>query len=112
MLHRDLKPANVMVDGRGRARITDFGLAVAAGEVVEGEVSGTPAYMAPEQLAGKGASVRSDVYALGLVLYELYTGRKAFDGATFQELQAQARRGSAGLAVDDLARASIRSSSA
>ena len=87
VLHRDLKPANVMVDGRGRARITDFGLAVAAGEVVEGEVSGTPAYMAPEQLAGKGASVRSDVYALGLVLYELYTGRKAFDGATFQELR-------------------------
>ena len=74
VLHRDLKPANVMIDGRGRARITDFGLAVAAGEVVEGEVSGTPAYMAPEQLAGKGASVRSDLYALGLVLYELFTG--------------------------------------
>jgi serine/threonine-protein kinase len=87
VLHRDLKPANVMIDGRGRARITDFGLAVAAGEVVEGEVSGTPAYMAPEQLAGKGASIRSDVYALGLVLYELYTGRKAFDGATLQELR-------------------------
>ena len=87
VLHRDLKPANVMIDGRGRARITDFGLAVAAGEATEGEVSGTPAYMAPEQLAGKGASVRSDVYALGLVLYELYTGRKAFDGATFQELK-------------------------
>ena len=87
VLHRDLKPANVMVDGRGRARITDFGLAVAAGEVVEGEVSGTPAYMAPEQLEGKGASVRSDIYALGLVLYELYTGRKAFEGASFQELK-------------------------
>src|SRR5262249_22384370 len=76
VLHRDLKPSNVMLDGRGRARITDFGLAVAAGEQTEGEVSGTPAYMAPEQLAGKGASVRSDVYALGLVLYELYLGRK------------------------------------
>jgi hypothetical protein len=87
VLHRDLKPANVMVDGRGRARITDFGLAVAAGEVVEGEVSGTPAYMAPEQLEGKGASVRSDIYALGLVLYELYTGRKTFEGASFQELK-------------------------
>ena len=87
VLHRDLKPANVMIDGRGRARITDFGLAVAAGDVVDGEVSGTPAYMAPEQLAGKGATVRSDVYALGLVLYELYTGRKAFEGATFQELK-------------------------
>jgi serine/threonine-protein kinase len=87
VLHRDLKPANVMVDGRGRARITDFGLAVAAGEVVRGEVSGTPAYMAPEQLEGKGASVRSDIYALGLVLYELYTGRKTFEGASLQELK-------------------------
>ena len=71
VLHRDLKPANVMIDGRGRVRITDFGLAVAAGEdVPAGDVSGTPAYMAPEQFAGKGASVRSDIYALGLVLYE------------------------------------------
>jgi len=87
VLHRDLKPANVMIDGRGRARITDFGLAVAAGDVPEGEVSGTPAYMAPEQLAGGKASVRSDVYALGLVLYELSTGRKAFDGASFEELR-------------------------
>jgi eukaryotic-like serine/threonine-protein kinase len=87
VLHRDLKPSNVMIDGRGRARITDFGLAVAAGEVVEGEVSGTPAYMAPEQLAGKSASVRSDVYSLGLVLYELHTGRKAFDGASVAELR-------------------------
>ena len=87
VLHRDLKPSNVMVDGRGRARITDFGLAVAAAEVVEGEVSGTPAYMAPEQLAGKGATVRSDVYALGLVLYELSTGHKVFDAASFDELR-------------------------
>ncbi|HWZ84656.1 MAG TPA: protein kinase, partial [Thermoanaerobaculia bacterium] len=87
VLHRDLKPSNVMVDGRGRARITDFGLAVAAGEVIEGEVSGTPAYMAPEQLAGKGASVRSDIYSLGLVLYELSTGKKAFDAASLEELK-------------------------
>jgi serine/threonine-protein kinase len=87
VLHRDLKPSNVMIDGRGRARITDFGLAVAAGEAAEGEISGTPAYMAPEQLAGKGASVRSDVYSLGLVLYELYTGRRAFLGTTLHELK-------------------------
>ena len=83
VLHRDLKPGNVMIDGRGRARITDFGLAVAAGEDRGGlEVPGTPAYMAPEQLAGKGASVQSDLYSLGLVLYELFTGRKAFEAAT------------------------------
>jgi hypothetical protein len=86
VLHRDLKPANVMIDGRGRARITDFGLAVRA-EDDKGsiEVSGTPAYMAPEQLAGKGASVQSDLYALGLVLYELFTGHHAFEAASLAE---------------------------
>jgi hypothetical protein len=87
VLHRDLKPANIMVDGRGRAKITDFGLAIAAGDATAGEISGTPAYMAPEQLDGKGASIRTDIYSLGLVLYELYTGRKAFEGASFQELK-------------------------
>ncbi len=87
VLHRDLKPANVMIDGRGRARITDFGLAVAAGENTEGELSGTPAYMAPEQLSGRGASVQSDVYSLGLVLYELFTGRRAFSASTLAELK-------------------------
>lgn len=86
VLHRDLKPANIMLDGRGRARITDFGLAAGIADDAGGaEVSGTPAYMAPEQLAGRGASAQSDLYALGLVLYELFTGRKAFDAATLAE---------------------------
>lgn len=86
VLHRDLKPGNVMIDGRGRAKITDFGLAVGVDDDKGGaEVSGTPAYMAPEQLAGKGASIQSDIYALGLVLYELFTGRKAFEAATLAE---------------------------
>jgi hypothetical protein len=90
VLHRDLKPANVMIDGRGRVRITDFGLAVVAEEEIpEGDVSGTPPYMAPEQFAGKGASVRSDIYALGLVFYELFTGRRAFDSKTLAELRAK-----------------------
>jgi hypothetical protein len=90
VLHRDLKPANVMIDGRGHVRITDFGLAVAAGdEVAAGDIAGTPAYMAPEQFAGKGASVQSDIYALGLVLYELYTGRRAFDATSLAELRAK-----------------------
>src|SRR5882672_11054749 len=65
VLHRDLKPANVMIDGEGRVRITDFGLASLANDPANIR-SGTPAYMAPEQLAGREVSTRSDVYALGL----------------------------------------------
>src|SRR5512141_3114242 len=86
VLHRDLKPSNVMIDGRGRAKITDFGLAVGVeGDKGDAEVSGTPAYMAPEQLSGKGASVQSDIYALGLVLYEIFTGRKPFEATTLAD---------------------------
>jgi serine/threonine-protein kinase len=84
VLHRDLKPANVMLDGHGRARITDFGLAV-RGEEAGGEIAGTPAYMSPEQLAGRPATVQSDIYSLGLVLYEIFTGKKAFEATSFAE---------------------------
>ncbi len=87
VLHRDLKPANVMLDGRGQVRITDFGLAVAARVGPrEADGSGTPAYMAPEQLTGGGASIQSDIYALGLLLYELYTGKRAFSAPSLEEL--------------------------
>ena len=90
VLHRDLKPANIMIDGHGRVRITDFGLAVGVTNApVEGEVAGTPAYMAPEQLAGKGATVRSDIYGLGLVLYEVCCGRRAFAANSLAELRDQ-----------------------
>ena len=91
VLHRDLKPANIMIDGHGRVRITDFGLAIAVSgdEQAAADVSGTPAYMAPEQLAGQGASVRSDIYALGLVMYELACGRMAFTATTIAELREQ-----------------------
>ena len=90
VLHRDLKPANIMLDGHGRVRITDFGLAIAAGDESQAEeIAGTPAYMAPEQLAGKGATVRSDIYSLGLILYEIYTGKKAFKAKTLAELREQ-----------------------
>src|SRR5579871_3540456 len=79
VLHRDLKPANIMLDGRGQVVITDFGLAGIADDIRGPEVrSGTPAYMAPEQLAGKEVSTLSDIYALGLVLYEIFTGKRAF----------------------------------
>jgi hypothetical protein len=99
LLHRDLKPANVMIDGRGQARITDFGLAlrlvddlaparsgqaVWAGQDVAG-VAGTLAYMAPERFAGKPATVQSDLYALGLILYETYTGKPAFKASSLLE---------------------------
>ncbi len=75
LLHRDLKPANIMLDGRGRVRITDFGLALSSADATgRRETAGTPAYMAPEQIGKGEASVRSDIYSLGLVFYELFTG--------------------------------------
>jgi hypothetical protein len=90
VLHRDLKPGNVMVDGEGRARITDFGLAGLAEDVHGDDVrSGTPAYMSPEQLEGREVTTRSDIYSLGLLLYELVTGRRAFDGKTLAEVMRQ-----------------------
>jgi len=85
VLHRDLKPSNIMLDGRGEVRIMDFGLAGVAHEI-EDVRSGTPAYMAPEQLVGKEVTARSDIYALGLVLYELFTGKPAFEGKTHDEI--------------------------
>lgn len=87
ILHRDLKPSNVMIDGDGNARLTDFGIAGLAEEIRDDEVSaGTPAYMAPEQLDGKTPTIRSDIYSLGLLLYELFTGKRAFDASTLSEL--------------------------
>ena len=76
VLHRDLKPANIMIDGRGQVRITDFGLAALAAEIPLSDLrSGTPAYMSPEQKAGREVTTRSDIYSLGLVLYEMFTGK-------------------------------------
>jgi predicted Ser/Thr protein kinase len=89
VLHRDLKPANIMLDGRGQVVITDFGLAGVADQIQGNEVrSGTPAYMAPEQLAGKEVSTRSDIYSLGLVLYEVFTGKRAFSENTGDKARA------------------------
>jgi Protein kinase domain len=87
VVHRDLKPANVMLDGDGRVRVMDFGLA-AIGRV-EDIRAGTPAYMAPEQLLGREVTARSDLFALGLVIYELFTGRRAFTATTVAELVSQ-----------------------
>lgn len=87
VLHRDLKPANVMLDGEGNVRILDFGLAGLSEEFREDELhAGTPAYMAPEQLAGAEVSKQSDIYALGLVLYEIFTGKRAYEAKSLGDL--------------------------
>jgi predicted Ser/Thr protein kinase len=92
VLHRDLKPGNIMIDGRGQVILTDFGLAALAGQIEGAEVrSGTPAYMAPEQLSGREVTARSDIYSLGLVLYEIFTGKRPFERDTLAGIM-QARK--------------------
>jgi serine/threonine protein kinase len=86
VLHRDLKPANIMIDGRGQVRITDFGLAKLADDAVQGEVAGTPAYMAPEQLVRGETTIQSDLYSLGLIFYELFTGEAVHKPDSIPEL--------------------------
>ena len=87
VLHRDMKPANVMIDGRGRAKITDFGLAGTTEGIAGAEArAGTPGYMAPEQIAGRELTRRTDIYALGLVLYELFTGKRAYEANSLAEM--------------------------
>ena len=87
VIHRDLKPANVMLDGAGKIRLMDFGLAGIPASIKGADVrAGTPAYMAPEQLAGRDVSIKSDIYSLGLILYEILTGKRTFEASTLPEL--------------------------
>src|SRR5436190_4004852 len=86
VVHCDVKPANVIVDPEGVAKLTDFGIARAARDRDEQELLGTARYIAPERIEGGPVTARTDVYGLGLVAYELLTGRPAFDGATSEEL--------------------------
>ena len=92
VLHRDLKPSNVMIDGKGHVRITDFGLAMVASDAShQSSLAGTPGYLAPELLSGSAPSVQSDLYSAGLVLYELFTGKRAFESSSLDELYRKQR---------------------
>lgn len=85
MIHRDLKPANVMLTKEGQVILTDFGIARMVGGTkytMTGAISGTPAYMAPEQGEGQRGDERSDIYSLGVILYQMLTGRVPFDADT------------------------------
>jgi serine/threonine-protein kinase len=91
VLHRDLKPSNIVIDGDGHVHIADFGIAAfvptGAGEIL---LAGTPAFMAPGLFHHKQPSIQSDLYALGILLYEVATGREPFDGVPADGLQAVA----------------------
>ncbi|MEP7010000.1 MAG: protein kinase [Acidobacteriota bacterium] len=87
VLHRDIKPENLIIEAAGNAKLMDFGIArpidrMAPGETQAGWVVGTPMYMAPEVLQGREADVRGDLYAVGILLYEIFTGKPPFSGST------------------------------
>ena len=92
VIHRDLKPANVLLDREGNAYISDFGVArslASNGLTQSGAVVGTPDYLSPEQARGEAVDARSDLYTLGLILYEMLTGAMPFQGGTLSEILAQ-----------------------
>jgi hypothetical protein len=94
VIHRDVKPANILIDHRGRAKLTDFGISESTNTIEESAPSlGTLRYMAPEQLEGKPADHRSDIYSLAVVLYEMLTGRVPYSSSDLHGLRKKIVRG-------------------
>lgn len=95
IIHRDIKPGNVLIDTSGTVKVADFGIAKSLGADLTRtrELLGTPCYLAPEILAGSSASPQTDVYAVGVTLYEMLTGRKPFDAQTPWATLAAIQRG-------------------
>ena len=93
IVHRDIKPSNIMLDPAGRVKVADFGIAKVVGQSTEltmaGSVMGSPQYLSPEQIRGEDLDGRSDLFSLGVVLYELLSGRRPFDGETITTLVYQ-----------------------
>ena len=93
IVHRDIKPSNILLDRSGRVKVADFGIAKMAGQSTEltmaGSVMGSPQYLSPEQIRGEDLDGRSDVFSLGVVLYEILSGKRPFDGDTITTLVYQ-----------------------
>jgi len=97
ILHRDIKPANLILQPNGNAKLMDFGIArpirrTAPGQTVEGWLMGTPKYLAPEQLRGEEPDARADIYAAGVLFYEMFTGASPYSGASYMELATKTLR--------------------
>jgi eukaryotic-like serine/threonine-protein kinase len=93
IVHRDIKPSNILLDRAGRVKVADFGIAKMAGQSTEltmaGSVMGSPQYLSPEQIRGDDLDGRSDIFSLGVVLYEMLSGRRPFEGDTITTLVYQ-----------------------
>jgi len=91
LIHRDIKPSNIILSHDGRVMLTDFGIAKGCDDLTitsTGQMIGSPAYMSPEQAAGRPIDHRSDIFSLGIIMYEIISGQKPFNGATYQEMVA------------------------